>query len=93
MAKVKRVCDSMSTIQAKSVLLSYTGLRQMVLVERYEIDSRFMNNLLSTQYVRCIENKQFISLKGEVPPDEVIYGLTVGRVYKRIPDKKLNGMA
>jgi hypothetical protein len=37
-------------------------------------------------YVRCIENRQFIHQLGEPPPDEEIYGLTIGKVYKRIPD-------
>lgn len=41
---------------------------------------------MNSQYVRCIENKQFIRYKGEPPPDEEIYGLTIGKVYKRIPD-------
>ena len=48
-----------------------------------------MNKLLNSQYVRCINNRQFIRMMGEAaPPDEAIYGLTVGRVYKRIPDAK-----
>ncbi len=37
-------------------------------------------------YVRCIENRQFIHRQGEAPPDEEIYGLTIGKVYKRLPD-------
>ena len=41
---------------------------------------------MNTLYVRCIENHQFIHRQGEVPPDEEIYGLTIGKVYKRIPD-------
>ena len=41
---------------------------------------------MNTLYVRCIENHQFIHQQGEAPPDEEIYGLTVGKVYKRIPD-------
>ncbi|MFN8439953.1 MAG: hypothetical protein U0175_04240 [Caldilineaceae bacterium] len=48
-----------------------------------------MNKLLQSQYVRCIENRQFIRQQGEIkPPNEAIYGLTVGKVYKRIPDSK-----
>lgn len=27
-------------------------------------------------------------MKGEEPPDETIYGLTVGKVYKRVPDAR-----
>jgi hypothetical protein len=27
-------------------------------------------------------------MKGEEPPDEAIYGLTVGKVYKRLPDAR-----
>ena len=47
-----------------------------------------MNTLLKSQYVRCVENRQFIHIQGEAPPDEEIYGLTIGKVYKRIPDEK-----
>ncbi len=41
---------------------------------------------MNTLYIRCIENRQFIRQKGKSAPDEKIYGLTVGKVYKRIPD-------
>jgi hypothetical protein len=27
-------------------------------------------------------------MKGEEPPDEAIYGLTIGKVYKRLPDAR-----
>ncbi|MCB0183881.1 MAG: hypothetical protein KDE31_06435 [Caldilineaceae bacterium] len=40
----------------------------------------------NSMYVRCIENRQFIHKKGEPIEDDEIYGLTIGKVYKRIPD-------
>ena len=43
---------------------------------------------MTTLYVRCIENRQFIHRPGEEPPDEAIYGLTIGKVYKRNPDSQ-----
>lgn len=43
---------------------------------------------MTTLYVRCIENRQFIHRPGEEPPDEEIYGLIIGKVYKRIPDSQ-----
>ena len=46
---------------------------------------------MNARYVRCLENRQFIHRQGEVPPDEEIYGLTVGKVYKRIPDGRAEG--
>lgn len=42
----------------------------------------------NNMYVRCIENRQFIHQKGEPPVDDEIYGLTVGKVYKRVPDSQ-----
>ena len=42
----------------------------------------------NNMYVRCIENRQFIHPKGAPPVDDEIYGLTVGKVYKRIPDSQ-----
>jgi hypothetical protein len=44
--------------------------------------------MINTYYVRCIENRQFIHYKGEPPPNEEIYGLTIGKVYKRLSDPK-----
>lgn len=44
--------------------------------------------MMNTYYVRCVENRQFIHFQGESPPDDEIYGLTIGKVYKRIVDKQ-----
>lgn len=42
----------------------------------------------NSMYVRCVENRQFIHKKDEPPVDDAIYGLTIGKVYKRIPDSQ-----
>lgn len=43
---------------------------------------------MNTHYVRCIENRQFIHFQGEAPPDDEIYGLTIGKVYRRVIDRQ-----
>jgi hypothetical protein len=37
-------------------------------------------------YVRCINNKAYIRFKDESPSDEALIDLTVGNVYKVLPD-------
>ena len=38
------------------------------------------------RYVRCIKNKAYIRFKDQAPPDEELVDLTVGNIYKVIPD-------
>ena len=44
--------------------------------------------MTNSLYMRCIENRQFIHAQSEPLPDEEIYGLTIGKVYKCVPDKQ-----
>jgi len=40
-------------------------------------------------YVRCINNKAYIRFKGESPSDEALVDLTIGNVYKVLPDPEV----
>ncbi len=37
-------------------------------------------------YVKCIKNKAYLGFKDAAPPDEELIDLTVGHVYKALPE-------
>jgi hypothetical protein len=43
------------------------------------------------RYVKCVNNKQYIHVKGEPLPDAPIYGLEVGQVYRVAPPEANDG--